>query len=381
MSATKVTVYDRLEALPDDAQKLFDAAGAESFYHSMPWYHNFVAHALDPGDETRFYVLAEPGGATLAVLPLRAVREAGSGAVTLSSLSNYYTSLFGPILRASVDPSSVLDEVVRAIVAERPRWACLKLNPLAHDGLLFKDLEGAFRRAGVVPQPYFSFGNWYLEVGGRSAEEYLRSLPSQLRNTLKRKAKKLASAGRARLTIVTGGYGLEQALTDYEHVYAASWKVPEPYPGFVPGLIRTCARMGWLRLGLLYVDGEPAAAQLWVVSGTTASIFKLAYQDKFGELSVGSILTAHLMQHVIDTDRVSVVDYLTGDDGYKRDWMSHRRERWGIVAFNPRTARGVVGILRHVAGRSLKRTVRTLLSNGAAPATASSEAPTASARP
>jgi CelD/BcsL family acetyltransferase involved in cellulose biosynthesis len=381
MSATKVAVYDRLEALPDDALKLFDAATAESFYHSLPWYQNFVAQALDPGDETRFYVLADAGGATLAVIPLRAVRAPGSGAVALSSLSNYYTSLFGPILRDSVDPRPVLDEVVRAIVAERPRWACLRLNPLAHDGPLFEGLVGAFRRARMVPQPYFSFGNWYLEVGARSAEEYLSSLPSQLRNTLKRKSKKLASAGRARLTIVTGGSGLEQALADYQHVYATSWKVPEPYPGFVPGLIRTCARMGWLRLGLLYVDGEPAAAQLWVVSGTTASIYKLAYQEKFSELSVGSILTAHLIQHVIDTDRVSTIDYLTGDDAYKRDWMSHRRERWGIVAFNPRTARGVIGILRHVAGRSLKRTVRGLLSNTDAEAATPSEAPSVSARP
>lgn len=56
------------------------------------------------------------------------------------------------------------------------------------------------------------------------------------------------------------------------------------------------------------------------MSGKTASIYKLAYQDKFADLSVGSILTARLMQHVIDIDGVTHVDYLTGDDAYKRDW-------------------------------------------------------------
>lgn len=55
-------------------------------------------------------------------------------------------------------------------------------------------------------------------------------------------------------TIVAGGSDLDSAIADYELVYAASWKVPEPYPRFLPGLIRTCARMGWLRLGLLYVE-------------------------------------------------------------------------------------------------------------------------------
>jgi len=52
---------------------------------------------------------------------------------------------------------------------------------------------------------------------------------------------------------------------------------------------------------------------------------------------------------------VTEVDYLSGDDGYKKDWMSQRRERWGILALNPRTPRGVLAIARHVGGRAVKR--------------------------
>jgi len=58
---------------------------------------------------------------------------------------------------------------------------------------------------------------------------------------------------------------------------------------------------------------------------------------------------------------VEKIDYLSGDDSYKRDWMSHRRELWGILALNPRTVRGVLGIARHVGGRSVKKAGRTLL--------------------
>ena len=61
------------------------------------------------------------------------------------------------------------------------------------------------------------------------------------------------------------------------------------------------------------------------------------------------------MRRAIDVDRVEVVDRLQGDDPYKREWMSHRRERWGILAMNPRTTRGVLGLLRHVIGRFVKR--------------------------
>jgi hypothetical protein len=34
------------------------------------------------------------------------------------------------------------------------------------------------------------------------------------------------------------------------------------------------------------------------------------------------------MEYVIDTDRVEEIDFLTGNDAYKQDWMSERRERF-----------------------------------------------------
>jgi hypothetical protein len=214
--------------------------------------------------------------------------------------------------------------------------------------------------AGFVVQTYFCFGNWYLDVNGRSFAQYVETLPSVLKNTLGRKKKKLEKSGRAMVQIVTGGDDLEPAITAYNTVYLESWKEPEPYPEFVPELMRNCAAMGALRLGLVHVDGKPAAAQFWIVHNGRALIYKLAYDERFADLSVGTILTATLMQHAIDVDRVTQVDYLTGDDAYKKDWMSARRERWGILALNPRTLRGAVAIARHVGGRAVKRAFQQL---------------------
>jgi Acetyltransferase (GNAT) domain len=109
-------------------------------------------------------------------------------------------------------------------------------------------------------------------VRGRSYKEYLESLRSSVRNIARSKNKKLERTGRARIEVTVGRDGLEAAIRAYEKVYAASWKVAEPFPQFVPGLIRTCAEMGWLRLGVAYIDDEPAAAQIWIVHNGTASI-------------------------------------------------------------------------------------------------------------
>jgi hypothetical protein len=51
------------------------------------------------------------------------------------------------------------------------------------------------------------------------------------------------------------------------------------------------------------------------------------------------------------------VDYLSGDDDYKKMWMSHRREFWGILGMNPWSVRGLGQIVRHVGGRFGKRVI------------------------
>jgi CelD/BcsL family acetyltransferase involved in cellulose biosynthesis len=137
-----------------------------------------------------------------------------------------------------------------------------------------------------------------------------------------------------------------------------SWKTPEPFPAFVPGLIRMLARKGQLRLGLAYVDGVAAAAQVWIVSNAKASIYKLAHDEKYSKLSVGTLLTNHLLRHALDVDEVSEVDYLSGDDPYKQSWMACRRERYGIVGYNPRTAKGFAGAINKFLRSRAKTLIR-----------------------
>jgi len=243
------------------------------------------------------------------------------------------------------------------LAAEKPRWDSIEIKPLDVNSEGFAILAEQLRNSGFAVQTFFSFGNWYLPVRGRSFAEYVESLPSVLKNTLSRKRKKLEKSGRAKIEIVTGGERLESAIADYTKIYLSSWKKPEPFPQFMPGLIRTCAKMGTLRLGIVHVDNEPAAAQLWIVHQKSALIYKLAYDERFADMSVGTILSATLFQHALDVDKVEEVDYLSGDDAYKRDWMSHRRERWGILALNPRTPLGLLEIARHIGGRAMKRAI------------------------
>ena len=175
-------------------------------------------------------------------------------------------------------------------------------------------------------------------------------------------SRKLDRTVRSRMVFLTSKEGLQAGMDDYERIYNASWRDhPEPYPEFMRGLATIAAEQGWLRLGILYVDNEPAAAQFWITHAGVASIYKICYDERFGKLSLGTILTARMMEYALDVDKVSEVDYLSGDDEYKSQWMSHRRERWGLMAFNPRSIRGILQLFRHVGGRSMKDRLRRFL--------------------
>ena len=91
----------------------------------------------------------------------------------------------------------------------------------------------------------------------------------------------------------------------------------------------------------MYIEGKPAASQIWLVNRGTASIYKLAYSDEFKHYSPGTLLTMHLIEHAVQDDGVTCVDYLTGDDAYKRDWMSSREQMLRLRITNLRRARGL----------------------------------------
>jgi len=358
-------VYTDLAALPGHCEKLFRQASANSLYHTLPWYRNFIQSEIVPKEKLRIFAVDAAGNprAPRAVLAMYG-DDSSAGLFrcrTLTSLTNYYSSLFGPVVEPNMsDLQETLDALAEAIAHDKVRWDVVNLHPLALDEATFPGLVAAFRRAGLLVQTYFCFGNWYLEVNNQPFSEYLKTRPSRLSKTAKRQRRILEAGTRFRFELFTGTNELERGIGDYNTVYSSSWKVPEPYPNFMSGLMRTCAEQGWLRLGIAYMDGLPAAAQIWMVVDSTASIYKMAYDERFAKESLGTVLSSLLMEHVIEVDKVKIVDYLSGDDAYKRDWMSHRRERWGIIAFNLRTPRGLLAAARHMGARAARRGVDAL---------------------
>lgn len=314
----------------------------------IDWLSNMAATALDDDEEAVIFI-ARHSPADFVACPMKVNSSKGYA----HSLSTFYTTSYSPIV-ASSNPEALLHALFLHL-AQVERFTTLTISPLERDSQVFWLVRRALEDAGWRGiHNFFCFGNWIHDLNLTSYQSYLAERPSQLRNTIARRTRQFLAGDRGRLDLVTGGSELEAAIESFVAIYNASWKRSEPYPNFIPQLLRMAARRGWLRLGIASYDGTPVASQIWLVWAGTAQIFKLAYHQDYRQFSPGTVLTAYLMAYIIDTDSVSKIDYLSGDDDYKQDWMSSRGERHGIAAYNSRTIQGGIMLI----GRALKALLR-----------------------
>ncbi len=257
-------------------------------------------------------------GEARAVLPL--TRQGRS----ITGLANWYSFRLKPLSNRPDLAPALFAAIAADLAGEAPR---ITLSGVPDEGGEASLLEAAFRSAGWLVQREACDTNHILEVGGRSFAEFLAARPGQLRTTLKRRMGKIATA-------IETDFNLE-SWAAYEAIYAQSWKPAEGSPAFLRRFAEAEGAAGRLRLGIARADGEPVAAQWWTVEGNTAFIHKLAHTQDSRPLSPGTVLSAALFEQVIDRDQVTLVDFGTGDDGYKRDWMERQRPRYRLDMFRP----------------------------------------------
>lgn len=349
-ASRELLIYRHPDDFPPDVEALFALGETASCELGVAWYRNYLKAVVKPGDTVCFHVLRHLGQA-VAAIPVAVKASRLPTYRNVEALGNYYTALYSPILRPDVGAAELVP-LLEAVKRNHAPMASLKLQPMDPQSRAYHVVLQAMRMAGLVTFEFHCFGNWFLR-GHLDWPGYLMQRTSKMRSNIKRMEKKLAQDG-GTVEILSNAADRERAVAAYQKVYSASWKHDEPYPEFIPGLIATSADQGWMRLGVVRLRGQPIAAQLWMVAHRKADIYKVAYDEAFKDYSPGTVLTAALLQHVMQQDGVEEIDYLVGDDPYKKNWMSDRRTRSGIVAYNPRTVGGAFGALREMVGRTIK---------------------------
>jgi len=322
-----VNVYHASLAEAQADTRVLGVQGASPF-ERMDWLALLADECLD---RSKARVSIATGDAGVAVLPWI---EAHGGA---EALANWYSFFVSPL-----GNRSLLCDIARALPVGRASFAPMPEADAAA-------LDDAFRRAGWIVISQVCDLNHVLPVKGRNFAGYWAQRPGALRETVRRK-------GRKGLVSLNISSHFDPGEWDaYETVYRLSWKPGEGSPDFLRRWAQADGAAGRLRLGIARIDGQPVAAQFWTVEGDTAFIHKLAHDERFRKASPGTLLSAAMFEHVIDTDKVCLIDFGTGNDPYKQDWMEEVRPRWRVRAWRKGAIRHWPAMLRALAGTALAR--------------------------
>lgn len=334
-----VEYHSDLKEVQSDAalHALLSAPSQCAPFDRLAWWQGLAEHC----DVSPLLAVARDGDA-LAVLPL-----AGRGG-HVRALANWYTFRFRPLASSDGDAPRLLEAIARDLASSNYR---ITLEGLPDEDGSATALETAFRAAGWIVRREICDTNHVLPVAGRSYSDFLAARPGNLRTTLKRKSNKVD------VRVLTAFD--DEAWASYEAIYRESWKPAEGSPDFLHRFAQEEGAAGRLRLGVAVaatgeLSGQAIAAQMWSVEGNTAFIHKLAHRQAAKPLSPGSVLSAALFRHAIDIDKVDLIDFGTGDDPYKRDWMEQVRPRYRLDMFRPLAPRNWLVF----AGSGLRRLAR-----------------------
>jgi hypothetical protein len=307
-----------------------------------------LRQASAPFDRAEWFALLAETGLPPLIAVAQEAGETAALALTenrghITALRNWYSFTWRALAPAGQAGDRLLEAIAAGLKARGHR---VTFEPVPNEDGSAMRLAHAFRAAGwqVMVEPCDI--NHVLPVRGRSFAEYWESRPGPLRTTLKRKANKVEVAVLTRFD--------PQVWADYEAIYAASWKPAEDHPAMLRAFAEAEGAAGRLRLGIARAGGLAVAAQCWTVENGTAFIHKLAHLESHKQLSAGTTLTAALFAHVIDVDRVTLVDFGTGAQSYKADWMEAVRQRFRVDCLDPRQPRAWAPL----AKRMLRRIAR-----------------------
>jgi CelD/BcsL family acetyltransferase involved in cellulose biosynthesis len=336
--------FDRIESAWE--RLAADRNPVSDFAYARAW-----AAGLDGAQ--RLNVLTAGGPETLAIAPL-VINRGGAGWLTLLAAEMY------EILDFLHADESAVNELARAIVRTgRP----LALKRIPADAPAVAAIEAAYRGRGVVRRRPAGGSPW-IPLDDSWADPEMR-LEAGRRSDLRRARRLAEKVGAVATEIVTPTRAqLPQLLEEAFQVEAAGWKgahgtalAADPVRGafFRRYAEQACAK-GILRMCVLRIGGQPAAAQIAIESGSRFDLLRAGYDEQFSRCSPGMLLTVESIRYAA---RRGLRAYeFNGDvEPWTKLWTRHEHACCSLRAypFSPRGARALWADGGRAAVRKLRR--------------------------
>ncbi len=277
-------------------------------FATCEWLETWLRHyggAVEP-----LLVECRRGGDPFAMLPLCAVRR---GPLRFLRFLGFGAGdVLGPVC-APGDGALAARALGAAIDEIGPRLLLAENLPA---GELATELGGTVVQRVANPRLDFEGATW---------EEYLATRSRNVREKVRRSARKLERAHEVSYRLADAG-AVDSQFDQLLRLHAMRWGedspfVQEPVAGFHRDLAHALAARGWLRLWLMELDGEPAAAWYGYRFGGTEFFYQGGRDPRFDPLSVGFLMLTWTIKSAFD-DGLRRYAFLRGDEPYKDRFAS-----------------------------------------------------------
>jgi CelD/BcsL family acetyltransferase involved in cellulose biosynthesis len=206
----------------------------------------------------------------------------------------------------------------------------------------------------------------FIPLAGRTWDRYLGSLGPQHRYNFRRRLRHLEERHGFRFERVSTEAERPTGLETLFRLHWDRWR--ERSTAFYSPQLRAfhhdvtarSLERGWLRLFVLSVDDEPAAALYGFAFGRKFYFYQAGFNPKFGSLSVGLVCMGLAIREAF-LEGLDEYDLLHGDEPYKFLWAKEARPLLHVELYPPAMTAALCRAATH-GYRKTRRIVRRVVS-------------------
>lgn len=175
-----------------------------------------------------------------------------------------------------------------------------------------------------------SFRRFYIEMAGKSFDDYLARFSSKTRSTLKRKHRKLLEHAGHRLDVREFRHekDVDAFISDAVPLSRRTYQSRLLNDGLPEGpravsAMKDLARQNQMRAYVLYAAGRPVSYLYLPTTGEIITYAHLGYDPDYAQLSVGTVLQMIALERLFAEKRYRYFDFTEGEGAHKEMFGTH----------------------------------------------------------
>ena len=221
----------------------------------------------------------------------------------------------------------VIPAVMEFLLKKAWPWNYIRMHPLPSGSPSQKPLENAAGKIGFRFWKRPVFVNSIIRLN-RPWTEYTAEVGRKFRKNIQGHEKRLQNNGVLRYSELNAIEQLENGFNSILSIERRSWKwnkgihIDAPvYRHFYRQLVEVAGKNGWLKLGIMSLDGKNIAYDLSLEFNRSIEGLKTSYDEKYAHYSPGNVLIYHQLESVFQKGYTKK-NLLWGDLNVKTKWTS-----------------------------------------------------------